>query len=189
MPLFYPLSLCPVNKIKADVSKSFGLMIDQAFLVWLLYCGPTQRRASTTALLGHSLDLGAGPQPRSGALMEGSVLQVYKDDNHKPEMVVALSPFTALCGFVPQAELAEAFRSVPELGACVGHDLTAAITSSAPTASQPAAENGHVPLQNGNSHSSNGNHANEQASSPSEVLKAAFTALMTCDSSKVNLQA
>ena len=59
-------------------------------------------------------------------------LQVYKDDNHKPEMVVALSPFTALCGFVPQAELAEAFRSVPELGNCVGRDLTAAITSSAP---------------------------------------------------------
>ncbi|MEV8040935.1 mannose-6-phosphate isomerase, class I [Arthrobacter sp. NPDC080082] len=50
----------------------------------------------------------------------------YKDDNHKPEMIFALTPFEALCGFRPAAEsravfedLARAFeqggREVPAL--------------------------------------------------------------------------
>jgi mannose-6-phosphate isomerase len=30
----------------------------------------------------------------------------YRDDNHKPEIICALSPFTALCGFRPPAEIA-----------------------------------------------------------------------------------
>lgn len=33
-----------------------------------------------------------------------SPLRTYRDDNHKPELAVALSPFTALCGFRPLAE-------------------------------------------------------------------------------------
>jgi mannose-6-phosphate isomerase len=33
----------------------------------------------------------------------------YRDDNHKPEMVVALTPFTALCGFRAAQEAAESF--------------------------------------------------------------------------------
>jgi mannose-6-phosphate isomerase len=33
----------------------------------------------------------------------------YKDDNHKPEMVIALTPFTALCGFRPPQESGTSF--------------------------------------------------------------------------------
>ncbi|MBW4094070.1 MAG: mannose-6-phosphate isomerase, class I, partial [Acidobacteria bacterium] len=33
----------------------------------------------------------------------------YKDDNHKPEMILALSPFEALCGFRPVAQSAAVF--------------------------------------------------------------------------------
>lgn len=36
----------------------------------------------------------------------------YKDDNHKPEMLFALTDFAALCGFRPCAEAADLFRSV-----------------------------------------------------------------------------
>ncbi|ALE05112.1 mannose-6-phosphate isomerase [Arthrobacter sp. ERGS1:01] len=36
----------------------------------------------------------------------------YKDDNHKPEMLFALSNFEALCGFRPCAEAADLFREV-----------------------------------------------------------------------------
>ncbi|MFQ4147788.1 mannose-6-phosphate isomerase, class I [Arthrobacter sp. LAPM80] len=36
----------------------------------------------------------------------------YKDENHKPEMILALTPFEALCGFRPCAEAAELFRAV-----------------------------------------------------------------------------
>ncbi|MET4002927.1 mannose-6-phosphate isomerase [Arthrobacter sp. UYCu511] len=36
----------------------------------------------------------------------------YKDANHKPEMILALTPFEALCGFRPCAEAAALFRAV-----------------------------------------------------------------------------
>jgi len=29
----------------------------------------------------------------------------YADDNHKPELAVALTPFKALCGFRPKQEI------------------------------------------------------------------------------------
>ncbi len=45
---------------------------------------------------------------------------MYKDDNHKPEMAIALTDFEALCGFVEHGELVEALRSVPELKSVVG---------------------------------------------------------------------
>jgi mannose-6-phosphate isomerase len=79
--------------------------------------------------------------------------KLYPDDNHKPEMAVALSEFEALCGFCPHERLQEALREVPELAECVGAEAAAGILS-----------------------------ANE--SSP-EALKAAFTALMTCDPATV----
>jgi mannose-6-phosphate isomerase len=41
----------------------------------------------------------------------------YPDDNHKPEVHVALTDFWMLHGFRPFEETAEAMRSVPELGA------------------------------------------------------------------------
>lgn len=49
-----------------------------------------------------------------------ALLQVYKDDNHKPEMAIALTDFEALCGFVEHGELVQALASVPELRSVVG---------------------------------------------------------------------
>jgi mannose-6-phosphate isomerase len=39
----------------------------------------------------------------------------YKDDNHKPELMLALSEFYLLHGFKPEEELLKVLRSVPEL--------------------------------------------------------------------------
>ncbi|WP_165741957.1 mannose-6-phosphate isomerase, class I [Candidatus Thiosymbion oneisti] len=39
----------------------------------------------------------------------------YHDDNHKPELIVALTEFYALCGFRPLDELGAVLASVPEL--------------------------------------------------------------------------
>lgn len=39
----------------------------------------------------------------------------YKDANHKPEMIFALTRFEALCGFRPVAESAEAFQQLSQL--------------------------------------------------------------------------
>jgi mannose-6-phosphate isomerase len=38
----------------------------------------------------------------------------YKDNNHKPEMLFALTPFEALCGFRHRGEAAELFRAVAD---------------------------------------------------------------------------
>ena len=34
----------------------------------------------------------------------------YPDDNHKPEMAIALTPFQALCGFRPKHEIVDFLR-------------------------------------------------------------------------------
>ncbi len=39
----------------------------------------------------------------------------YKDDNHKPELIAALTDFYALRGFRPRSEIAQVLREVPEL--------------------------------------------------------------------------
>lgn len=46
------------------------------------------------------------------------------DDNHKPEMAIALTPFEGLCGFRPLAEITHFLSSVPALRKAVG-DSTA----------------------------------------------------------------
>ena len=58
------------------------------------------------------------------------MLQVYKDNNHKPEMALAITDFEALCGFVSIQELSEALHATPELTAIVGQQQADAIHSS-----------------------------------------------------------
>jgi mannose-6-phosphate isomerase len=43
----------------------------------------------------------------------------YKDDNHKPEMLVALSDFYLLHGFKPEADLLNILETVPELNGLI----------------------------------------------------------------------
>ena len=40
--------------------------------------------------------------------------RIYKDDSHKPEILIALTDFEALCGFRPRAELLEIFLAFSE---------------------------------------------------------------------------
>ncbi|CAH0058744.1 unnamed protein product [Clonostachys solani] len=46
----------------------------------------------------------------------------YPDDNHKPEMAIAITPFEGFCGFRPLAEVAHFLQSVPPLRTLVGED-------------------------------------------------------------------
>eukprot|EP00959_Pyramimonas_sp_CCMP1952_P436822 9146458-Pyramimonas_sp.AAC.1 len=64
---------------------------------------------------------------------------VYKDDNHKPEMAVAISEFEALSGFVTTEDLVAALESVPELKSAVGEAASAAVTSAHKAGSDPKA--------------------------------------------------
>ncbi|TVU23144.1 hypothetical protein EJB05_30255, partial [Eragrostis curvula] len=49
----------------------------------------------------------------------------YRDANHKPEMAVAVTEFTALCGFAGTQELKEVLRTVPEVLELVGKEEAA----------------------------------------------------------------
>lgn len=62
----------------------------------------------------------------------GEKKQWYKDDNHKPEMAIALGDdFSALCGFESPAGIAEALSKVPELRGVVGEPAAAALEAKA----------------------------------------------------------
>lgn len=43
----------------------------------------------------------------------------YKDDNHKPEIMVALSEFWLLHGFLPKTKLSERLKSIPEFSSLI----------------------------------------------------------------------
>lgn len=55
----------------------------------------------------------------------------YRDDSHKPEILIALSPFSALCGFRPRAELQEIFLAFSESEERFG-ELSAKLATGAP---------------------------------------------------------
>lgn len=44
----------------------------------------------------------------------------YADDNHKPEMAIALTPFEGMCGFRPVDDIAKHMTAYPEFAAAVG---------------------------------------------------------------------
>jgi mannose-6-phosphate isomerase len=44
------------------------------------------------------------------------------DDNHKPEMALALTPFQAMCGFLPLPSIARNLKATPELAALMPSD-------------------------------------------------------------------
>lgn len=47
----------------------------------------------------------------------------YPDDNHKPEMAVAITEFEGFCGFKPLEEIAEELESIPEFRNVVGDEV------------------------------------------------------------------
>ncbi|XP_037948938.1 mannose-6-phosphate isomerase-like [Teleopsis dalmanni] len=47
---------------------------------------------------------------------------IYKDDNHKPELAIAITDFTALCGFRPYEEIYAICQGLPPLKLLIGGD-------------------------------------------------------------------
>ncbi|KAG0274498.1 hypothetical protein BGZ97_010495, partial [Linnemannia gamsii] len=93
---------------------------------------------------------------------------LYKDDNHKPEMAIALTDFEALCGFKPLDEISAALDHWPEFWALVGdqaaHEFQEAIKRS-------QAIEGIKGIKEGR-----------------QALKALFKTMMFADSAKVKLE-
>lgn len=88
-----------------EVSKKFGQKLPFLFKVLSI------RKA---------LSIQAHPNKKLAEQLHEKDPKNYPDDNHKPEMTIAVTPFDGLCGFRPLAELTHFLSSVPSLRKLVG---------------------------------------------------------------------
>lgn len=70
-----------------------------------------------------ALSIQSHPNKAQAEKLHAAQPQVYKDDNHKPELAIAITPFQALCGFIPMASIIENIDNTPELAALLPHQL------------------------------------------------------------------
>jgi hypothetical protein len=69
-----------------------------------------------------ALSIQAHPNKKLAAKLHEKDPKNYPDDNHKPEMALAITPFDGLCGFRPLAEISHFLDTVPSLKSLVGED-------------------------------------------------------------------
>ncbi|WP_104055526.1 MULTISPECIES: mannose-6-phosphate isomerase, class I [unclassified Arthrobacter] len=97
----------PQQMLGRETAAAFGGVLP--FLAKVLAAGsplslqvhPTREQAQAGFAAEEAAGLDRGASDRN-----------YKDENHKPEMIFALTPFEALCGFREPDEAAEIFRTV-----------------------------------------------------------------------------
>jgi mannose-6-phosphate isomerase len=70
--------------------------------------------------IGKALSIQAHPNKKLAEQLHARDSKNYPDDNHKPEMTIAITPFDGLCGFRPLAEISHFFATVPSLRKLVG---------------------------------------------------------------------
>lgn len=66
------------------------------------------------------LSIQAHPDKKLAAQLHAADPKNYPDDNHKPEMAIAVTDFEGFCGFKPLSELAHTLQLIPELHEIVG---------------------------------------------------------------------
>lgn len=67
-----------------------------------------------------ALSIQAHPNKKLAEQLHARDPKNYPDDNHKPEMAIAITPFEGLCGFRPLGEVAHFLETVKPLRALVG---------------------------------------------------------------------
>ncbi|XP_011021254.1 PREDICTED: mannose-6-phosphate isomerase 1-like [Populus euphratica] len=67
-----------------------------------------------------ALSIQAHPDKELAKVLHKLHPTLYKDDNHKPEMALAVTEFEALCSFISLEELKAVLRDVPEIVDLVG---------------------------------------------------------------------
>jgi mannose-6-phosphate isomerase len=74
--------------------------------------------------IGKALSIQAHPNKKLAEQLHKRDSKNYPDDNHKPEMTIAITPFDGLCGFRPLAEISHFMSTVPALKKLVGESET-----------------------------------------------------------------
>ncbi|KAI0002692.1 mannose-6-phosphate isomerase [Xylariaceae sp. FL0662B] len=72
--------------------------------------------------INKALSIQAHPNKRLAEKLHAKDPKNYPDDNHKPEMAIAITDFEGLCGFRPLGEIAHFLSSVSALRQLVGED-------------------------------------------------------------------
>lgn len=70
-----------------------------------------------------ALSIQVHPDKESAVQLHEKFPEHYPDDNHKPEMAIALTEFEALCGFRPLSEIKEFFITIPQLKQLISKDI------------------------------------------------------------------
>jgi mannose-6-phosphate isomerase len=72
--------------------------------------------------IGKALSIQAHPNKKLAEQLHAKDSKNYPDDNHKPEMTIAITPFDGLCGFRPLGEISHFLSTVPSLRKLVGDE-------------------------------------------------------------------
>ena len=112
--------------------------------------------------INKALSIQAHPNKKLAEKLHSQDPKNYPDDNHKPEMTIAITPFEGLCGFRPLKEIAHFLNTIPPLRDLVGEEASKKLESVATSTS---------------------------TSETKPALQAAFTHLMKTDKSNVEAKA
>jgi mannose-6-phosphate isomerase len=72
--------------------------------------------------INQALSIQAHPNKKLAEQLHARDPKNYPDDNHKPEMTIAITEFKGLCGFRPPVEIAHFLTTVPPLRKLVGEE-------------------------------------------------------------------
>jgi mannose-6-phosphate isomerase len=87
-----------------------------------------------------ALSIQAHPDKALGAQLHAADPKNYPDDNHKPEMAIAVTAFEGFCGFRPLEQISALLESVPEFKEIIGGDAEAKAFETAVAGQEHAAE-------------------------------------------------
>ncbi|KAI5755626.1 hypothetical protein M8J77_018453 [Diaphorina citri] len=76
-----------------------------------------------------ALSIQMHPSKEQAVKLHREFPDIYKDENHKPELAIALSKFEALCGFKPLERIKKNIEETKELQAVIGESLFKSMVS------------------------------------------------------------
>ncbi|KAF8313387.1 mannose-6-phosphate isomerase [Clavulina sp. PMI_390] len=114
--------------------------------------------------ISKALSIQAHPDKALAQTLHAQRPDIYKDNNHKPEMAIAISEFEAFCGFLPPSTISQYLTTVPELAVLIPAEVIEKFVA-ASTPKTPEPSTGPDPVK--------------------EALKALFSALMRASEDQV----
>ncbi|XP_073311214.1 mannose-6-phosphate isomerase 1-like [Primulina huaijiensis] len=107
---------CGLVSLKDWIGKNPSVLGDKVLRKW----GANLPFLFKVLSVAKVLSIQAHPDKNLAEVLHKQQPGVYKDDNHKPEMALALTEFEALCGFISLEELKSVLDNVPEIVEVVG---------------------------------------------------------------------